>query len=197
MKMRIASVLAAVAILSCNAAFAIEPIAGNSPGADPQQSILNSRPDDLLKNFDVDPASLKQYDRKPLAATLLGHLTDLLPKVDVKKDGGKASLHVKAPFINLALGGEHRLVSVKAPFVKVDAGNALSVQTPLTDFNLGGPSKAQPLDNKLSGATGGAGLNTMDNAPMPSTPADRLPGANTPQASDSDWRINPNAQAAQ
>src|SRR3990167_8426379 len=101
------------------------------------QSVLDQGSDELLKGFDVDPAYVRQFQRRP-ATSNKGPLQKLIdsamPLIDVDTASGASGIKVNVPFVNVNVGGSQEGVKVRAPFVNVDTGQGVSVQAPFVNF---------------------------------------------------------------
>lgn len=128
------------------------------------QTVLNSNGDELLKDFNVDPSTMKKYEPKQTnskAGMLLKLVESALPKIDVDTTSGAPSVKVKAPFVNVDVKDGKSNVRVNAPFVNVNTGDSgLNVKAPLVNVGRTEPGNSA---NSLRSSTQSAPNNA---APM-------------------------------
>lgn len=106
------------------------------------QTVLNSNGDELLKEFNVDPATMNKYEPKQTtskAGMLLKLVESAIPKINVDTTSGDPTVKVKAPFVNVDVHGGKSNVRVNAPFVNVTTGDSgVNVKAPFVNVGSGG-----------------------------------------------------------
>lgn len=101
----------------------IYPQGNNPPGSNPQ-------PPALLGNYGQGP-----YQYQPQKGLMQRIIEGAMNAVNVTSNDTDGT-HIKAPFINVDVGGQGPAVKVKAPFVKYDSDNGPQVKAPFTKYNM-------------------------------------------------------------